>query len=69
MNALPTLNGSIGYIFTTCELDVKGSNNVRFKDMIERFRIYDQPRQPEPREQIWYGGDRVDARGERSQSL
>ncbi|KAH7100683.1 mitochondrial distribution and morphology protein 10 [Auriculariales sp. MPI-PUGE-AT-0066] len=62
MNALPTLNGSVGYIFTSCDLDVKGSNNVRFKDMIERFRVYDQPGRPEPRPEVFLQGDRVDAR-------
>src|ERR1700735_585264 len=43
MNAMPSLNGSVGYIFTSCNLDVKNSGNVRFKDMIERFKVYDQP--------------------------
>ncbi|KAG8886491.1 Mitochondrial distribution and morphology protein 10 [Tulasnella sp. 331] len=63
MNALPSLNGSVGYIFTSCDLDVKGSNSVRFKDMVERFKVYDAPRIPEAKEQIWQGGERVDLRG------
>lgn len=63
MNALPSLNGSVGYIFTSCDLDVKGSNSVRFKDMIERFKVYDAPRIPEAKEQIWQGGERIDTRG------
>lgn len=63
MNALPSLNGSIGYIFTSCELDVKGSGDVRFKDMIDRFRVYDQPRRPEGKEEEWLAGERVDTRG------
>ncbi len=63
MNALPSLNGSVGYIFTSCDLDVKGSSNVRFKDMIDRFKVYDTPKRPEVREEIWQGGERVDTRG------
>ncbi|KAF7352965.1 Mitochondrial distribution and morphology protein 10 [Mycena venus] len=62
MNAMPSLNGSVGYIFTSCDLDVKTSGNVRFKDMIERFRVYDQPRRPEGKEEEWLAGERVDKR-------
>ncbi|KAJ7667802.1 mitochondrial distribution and morphology protein 10 [Mycena polygramma] len=62
MNAMPSLNGSVGYIFTSCDLDVKDSGNVRFKDMIERFRVYDQPRRPEAKEEEWLAGERVDKR-------
>ncbi|KZP24574.1 hypothetical protein FIBSPDRAFT_856758 [Athelia psychrophila] len=62
MNAMPSLNGSVGYIFTSCDLDVKNSGNVRFKDMIERFRVYDTPRRPEPRQEEWLAGERVDVR-------
>ncbi|KZT12792.1 mitochondrial distribution and morphology protein 10 [Laetiporus sulphureus 93-53] len=62
MNALPSLNGSVGYIFTSCDLDVKGSGDVRFKDMIDRFRVYDQPRRPEGKEEEWLAGERVDTR-------
>ncbi|KAJ6599271.1 mitochondrial distribution and morphology protein 10 [Mycena vulgaris] len=62
MNAMPSLNGSVGYIFTSCDLDVKASGNVRFKDMIERFRVYDQPRRPEAKEEEWLAGERVDKR-------
>lgn len=64
MNALPSLNGSVGYIFTSCDLDVKGSHDVRFKDMVERFKVYDHPRRPEGKEAEWLGGERVDTRGE-----
>jgi hypothetical protein len=63
MNAMPSLNGSVGYIFTSCDLDVKASGNVRFKDMIERFRVYDQPRRPEAKEEEWLGGELVEKRG------
>ncbi|KAJ7499132.1 mitochondrial distribution and morphology protein 10 [Mycena latifolia] len=62
MNAMPSLNGSVGYIFTSCDLDVKASGNVRFKDMIERFKVYDQPRRPEAKEEEWLAGERVDKR-------
>ncbi|PCH41257.1 mitochondrial distribution and morphology protein 10 [Wolfiporia cocos MD-104 SS10] len=62
MNALPSLNGSVGYIFTSCDLDVKGSGDVRFKDMIDRFKVYDQPRRPEGKEEEWLAGERVDTR-------
>ncbi|OCH84173.1 mitochondrial distribution and morphology protein 10 [Obba rivulosa] len=62
LNALPSLNGSVGYIFTSCELDVKSSKDVRFKDMIERFRVYDEPRRPEGKEEEWLAGERVDKR-------
>ncbi|KAG8901478.1 Mitochondrial distribution and morphology protein 10 [Tulasnella sp. 403] len=53
MNALPALNGSVGYIFTSCDLDVKGSNNVRLKELIDRFKVYDTPRRPEGKEEVW----------------
>ncbi|KAK0206159.1 mitochondrial distribution and morphology protein 10 [Desarmillaria ectypa] len=62
MNAMPSLNGSVGYIFTSCDLNVKGSGDIRFKDMIERFRVYDHPRRPEGKEDEWLAGQRVDAR-------
>ncbi|KAG1715946.1 hypothetical protein ID866_1235 [Astraeus odoratus] len=51
MNALPSLNGSLGYIFSSCELDIKNSGDVRLKDIVERFKVYDQPRRPEGREE------------------
>ncbi len=63
MNALPSLNGSVGYIFTSCNLDVKASGDVRFKDMVDRFKVFDQPRRPEGKEEEWLGGERVDTRG------
>ncbi|KAF7313639.1 Mitochondrial distribution and morphology protein 10 [Mycena chlorophos] len=62
MNAMPSLNGSVGYIFTSCDLDIKSSGNVRFKDMLERFRVFDQPRRPEPKEEEFFDGERVDKR-------
>jgi distribution and morphology protein 10 len=63
MNALPSLNGSVGYIFTSCDLDIKNSKNVFFKDMVDRFKVYDQPRRPSPGEEVFLAGDRVDTRG------
>ncbi|KAF9563656.1 mitochondrial distribution and morphology protein 10 [Agrocybe pediades] len=62
MTAMPSLNGSVGYIFTSCDLNVKSSGSVQFKDMIERFKVYDQPRRPEGREEEWLAGEKVDAR-------
>ncbi|KAF9268263.1 mitochondrial distribution and morphology protein 10 [Marasmius fiardii PR-910] len=62
MNALPSLNGSVGYIFTSCDLDIKTSGHVRFKDMIERFKVYDQPRRPEGKREEFLAGERVDNR-------
>lgn len=64
MNALPSLNGSVGYIFTSCDLNVKDSVNVRIKDMIDRFKVYDQPRRPDGKTEEWLAGERVDTRGE-----
>lgn len=63
MTAMPSLNGSVGYIFTSCGLDVKASGNVRFKEMIDRFKVYDQPRRPEEKGEQWLAGERVDTRG------
>ncbi|KAF8484512.1 mitochondrial distribution and morphology protein 10 [Russula ochroleuca] len=62
MNALPSLNGSVGYIFTSCDLDIKNSKNVHFKDVVDRFKVYDQPRRPSPRDGVFLAGERVDAR-------
>lgn len=63
INAMPSLHGSIGYIFTSCDLNVKGSANAQFKDMMDCFKVYDQPRRPEGREEEWLAGERVDSRG------
>ena len=63
MDALPSLHGSIGYIFTSCELDVQNSYNVQLKDMVERFKVYSQPRKPEEKEEEWLAGERVDTKG------
>jgi mitochondrial distribution and morphology protein 10 len=63
MNALPSLNGSLGYIFTSCDLDIKNSKNVHFKDMVDRFKVYDQPRRPAPKEEEFLAGEHVNTRG------
>lgn len=63
MNALPSLNGSIGYIFSTCELDLKSSGDVRFKDIVDRFRIFGIPKLPEGKPEVYLAGRRVDTRG------
>lgn len=34
------------------------------KDIVERFRVYDQPRRPEGKSEEWLAGERVDTRGE-----
>ncbi|RUS15715.1 mitochondrial distribution and morphology protein 10 [Endogone sp. FLAS-F59071] len=39
LNALPSLNGTIGYLFTSRPLDVGTSATVQPKDVVERFRI------------------------------
>lgn len=64
MNAMPFLTGSVGYIFTSCNLDIKTSSIVNVQDMVERFKIYDQPRRPEGKEEVWSAGERVETRGE-----
>lgn len=39
LNALPSLNGSLGYLYTSRPLDVETSATVDFQDLIDRFRI------------------------------
>ncbi|KAI9483191.1 MAG: mitochondrial distribution and morphology protein 10 [Benjaminiella poitrasii] len=39
LNALPTLNGSLGYLYTSRPLDIETSATVDFQDLIDRFRI------------------------------
>ncbi|KAI9275563.1 hypothetical protein BDA99DRAFT_545299 [Phascolomyces articulosus] len=39
MNALPSLNGSVGYLYTSRSLDIGTSATVDFQDMVDRFRI------------------------------
>ncbi|KAH7343333.1 mitochondrial distribution and morphology protein 10 [Rhizoctonia solani] len=61
MNALPTLTGSIGYIFTSCDLDLKQSSTVPFKDVLDRFVIHDRPRRPTGKEEVFLGGRNIHA--------
>lgn len=39
LNVLPTLNGSLGYLYTSRPLEIGTSATVDFQDMIDRFRI------------------------------
>ncbi|KAG0320642.1 Mitochondrial distribution and morphology protein 10 [Dissophora globulifera] len=39
MNALPFLEGSIGYLFTSRALKIDDSASVRFRHLVDRFRI------------------------------
>lgn len=64
MNALPSLTGAVGYIFSSCSLNLRSSGEARLKDMVDRFRIYEMPRTPEGKEEEWLAGERVDSRGE-----
>jgi mitochondrial distribution and morphology protein 10 len=66
MTAMPSLNGSVGYIFTSCDLNVKHSGTVKFNDMIDHFKVYDQPRRPDGKAEEWLAGERVDTRGRSS---
>ncbi|CAG8433833.1 9596_t:CDS:10 [Ambispora gerdemannii] len=43
MNALPTLSGSIGYLFTSRPLLVDPSVRVPFEEVVDRFNIYYSP--------------------------
>ena len=63
LNVLPSLSGSIGYIFSSCGLDLKSSGDVRFKDVVDRFKVYQIPKRPEGKEEEWLAGKRVDTRG------
>lgn len=69
LRALPYLQGAVGYVFSSTDedhpLDIgRSSANVRFKDMVERFRVVEQPRRPEGKDEVWQGGRRIDTRGE-----
>jgi distribution and morphology protein 10 len=68
LNALPSLSGSLGYIFTSCDLQLESSTAVKLQDVIQHFRVYGQPRTPEPRAEIWQSGERIDKRGRYSSS-
>ncbi|KAL9934877.1 hypothetical protein V8E36_005953 [Tilletia maclaganii] len=76
LRALPSLRGAFGYIFASidperialdgsspAQLDIGTSSaKVRFKDVIDRFKVHEVPRRPLGRDKVWKGGKRVDSR-------
>lgn len=64
MAALPRLNGSIGYLFTSCGLKLPPSARVPLGEVINRFRVYDIPLPPTSREEIWHAGQLIHNKGE-----
>ncbi|WVR06667.1 hypothetical protein IAU60_003699 [Kwoniella sp. DSM 27419] len=63
LDALPQLNGSISYITTSEPLSEIGpSTSIRFKDVVERFRVFPPPRRPLAKPEVWQGGRRVEGR-------
>lgn len=71
LRALPTLTGALGYVFASIEdndgnprpLSLGGSSReIRFKELVERFRIIDSPRRPAGKDHVWQGGRRIDRR-------
>ncbi|KIR32166.1 mitochondrial distribution and morphology protein 10 [Cryptococcus deuterogattii MMRL2647] len=63
LDALPQLNGSISYITTSIPLDEIGSGRtIAFNSVIERFRIFPPPKRPQPKDEVWLGGRRIEGR-------
>ncbi|OCF39242.1 mitochondrial distribution and morphology protein 10 [Kwoniella heveanensis CBS 569] len=63
LDALPQLNGSISYITTSEPLQEIGpSRTIRFKDVVERFRVFPPPKRPIAKDEVWLGGRRVEGR-------
>jgi distribution and morphology protein 10 len=71
LRALPTLSGALGYIYASVEdddgnskgIDIGGSSkDIRFKQVIDRFRILDTPWTPTGKEEVFQAGKRVDRR-------
>jgi distribution and morphology protein 10 len=71
LRALPTLSGALGYIYASVEddngnskgIDIGGnSNDIRFKQVVDRFRILETPLQPTGKEEVFQAGKRVDTR-------
>ncbi|EPQ28242.1 uncharacterized protein PFL1_04069 [Pseudozyma flocculosa PF-1] len=63
--ALPNLRGGVGYIYSSTDtpLDIgSSSRDVNFKQIVERFRITEAPRRPQPKEPTWLAGERIDQR-------
>jgi hypothetical protein len=66
LSALPILDGSISYTYTSKPLrGVQGTASSALIDLVQGFREIKLPRAPEdPRDwEIWQGGRRVDFRG------
>ncbi|KAL7420483.1 Mitochondrial distribution and morphology protein 10 [Cryptotrichosporon argae] len=63
LDALPQLNGSVSYITTSVPVrELAPDTSVRFRDVVERFRVFPPPRRPAPKDEIWHGGRRVEGR-------
>ncbi|PWN49228.1 hypothetical protein IE53DRAFT_346193 [Violaceomyces palustris] len=68
LRALPSLTGSLGYIYASTDpeqppLDIgNSSKDVRIKQLIERFRLFENPRHPTAKDEVWLNGRRVDTR-------
>ncbi|WVW85117.1 hypothetical protein I302_107154 [Kwoniella bestiolae CBS 10118] len=63
LDALPQLNGSIQYITTSEPLEQIGpSRSIRFKDVVERFRVFPPPKRPLPKDEVWLAGKRIEGR-------
>ncbi|WVQ96622.1 mitochondrial distribution and morphology protein 10 [Kwoniella sp. CBS 9459] len=63
LDALPQLNGSISYITISEPLEEIGpSRTIKFKDVVERFRVFPPPKRPIAKDEVWQGGRRVEGR-------
>lgn len=65
LGALPNLHAGIGYIYASTDEPLNfgsSSKDVRFKDILDRFRIVESPRPPRPKDHIWLAGTRVDTK-------
>lgn len=71
LRALPTLSGALGYIYASVEdddgyskgINIGGSSkDIRFKQVVDRFRILNTPWRPTGKEEVFQAGKRVDRR-------
>ncbi|WVQ73447.1 mitochondrial distribution and morphology protein 10 [Cryptococcus sp. DSM 104548] len=63
LDALPQLNGSISYITTSEALkEIGPDRKLAFKDVVERFRVLPPPKRPQPKDEVWLGGKRMEGR-------
>ncbi|WWC96393.1 hypothetical protein V866_003261 [Kwoniella sp. B9012] len=63
LDALPQLNGSIQYITTSEPLEQIGpSRSIRFKDVVERFKVFPPPKKPLAKDEVWLAGKRIEGR-------